>query len=79
MLYAILSGKLPYPVPQAKLTKGNMPVFARLVKESRLNFQGKAWLLISDDLKDLLTRMLEKDPVKRITIDDVLQHPWLRQ
>ena len=72
VLYALVSSKLPYPVPACKLTKGNMSVFARLVNESRLKFESKPWLLISDELKDLLTRMLEKDPAKRITIDDVL-------
>ena len=30
----------------------------------------------SDDLKDLLHRMLNKDPKKRISMKDIRQHPW---
>ena len=41
MLYALVSGKLPYPVPEAKLTKQNVSVFARLVNESTLKFHAK--------------------------------------
>lgn len=32
----------------------------------------------SRELKDLLNRMLDVDPERRITIEDVCQHPWLR-
>ena len=32
---------------------------------------------VDDDLKDLLQRLLIKDPTKRITIKEVKYHPWL--
>lgn len=32
---------------------------------------------ISDDLHDLLKRLLTKDPVKRITLEEVRHHPWV--
>jgi serine/threonine protein kinase len=28
--------------------------------------------------KDLVSRLLEKDPAKRITTKQLLQHPWLK-
>jgi len=31
---------------------------------------------ISDTCKDLIRKMLIKDPAKRITIDEALKHPW---
>lgn len=31
---------------------------------------------ISDELRDLLTRMLDKDRTKRMTLDEVLDHEW---
>ena len=40
--------------------------------------KGHQWTHISDDAKDLVHRMLELDPGHRITIDDVLRHPWIR-
>ena len=34
---------------------------------------------ISPELRDLLIKLLEKDPAKRITIADIRQHPWVLQ
>ncbi|KAJ4292347.1 hypothetical protein N0V90_009008 [Kalmusia sp. IMI 367209] len=34
---------------------------------------------VEDDLRDLLQKLLIKDPRKRITIPDIKRHPWLRQ
>jgi len=32
---------------------------------------------ISEEARDLLRRLLERDPIKRITISEVLEHAWL--
>lgn len=36
----------------------------------------KIWLKVTKNAKDLITKMLEKDPYKRISADDALKHPW---
>ena len=33
--------------------------------------------IITNDLKHLLTRLLEKDPAKRITLKEIRLHPWV--
>ena len=33
---------------------------------------------ISDEVRDLLHKLLNKDPNKRLTIDEILNHPWLK-
>ena len=33
---------------------------------------------VSSEANDLIKKMLENDPEKRIKIDDVLNHPWLK-
>jgi len=43
-----------------------------------VQMKGHQWAHISDDAKDLVHRMLELDQAHRITIDDVLRHPWIR-
>jgi calcium-dependent protein kinase len=35
------------------------------------------WQTIGPQCKDLIRKMLAKDPKKRITIDDALKHPWI--
>lgn len=34
---------------------------------------------VSDEVKHVITLMLEKDPHKRITLPDLKQHPWITQ
>ena len=45
---------------------------------SSLKVRGVVWDEISADCKDLIHRMLDLDQERRITIEQALQHPWLR-
>lgn len=36
----------------------------------------KRWRSISPEAKDLVVRLLENDPMERISIDEALMHPW---
>ena len=38
----------------------------------------KQWDHISDNAKDLVKKMLTLDPNKRITVDEALEHPWIK-
>jgi serine/threonine protein kinase len=38
---------------------------------------GEEWDFISDEAKDLIRRMLETNPMKRITAKEVMAHPWI--
>jgi calcium-dependent protein kinase len=35
------------------------------------------WKKVSQDAKDLIKKMIEKNPKKRINIPDALKHPWI--
>ena len=34
---------------------------------------------VSENLKDLLNKLLEVNPDKRISLDEILKHPWLNE
>ncbi|XP_060077943.1 peripheral plasma membrane protein CASK-like isoform X3 [Ylistrum balloti] len=38
----------------------------------------KQWLQLSNYAKDLVNKLLETDPEKRITIEEALNHPWIK-
>ncbi|UJR09328.1 hypothetical protein I4U23_013571 [Adineta vaga] len=40
-------------------------------------FPNEFWSDVSESVKDLIRKMMCTDPAKRLTMDDVLQHPWL--
>lgn len=64
MLYQMISGRMPF-----------MP--ARNCLDKPVVFGVGSWRMISDEAKNLITLLLEKDPSKRITADEALSHPWL--
>jgi len=66
-LYSMLSGLAPYdPSAMHQITHGTY-----------FDMTGIGWDNISDAAKDLVRRILTKDPSQRATIDEILHHPWL--
>ena len=43
------------------------------------DYSSPAWRSMSSGARDLLHRMLLKDPAKRISAENVLRHPWLQR
>lgn len=47
------------------------------VRAGRYDFDSPEWTNVSNEAKDLITRLLLLDPSKRLTADEALRHPWL--
>ncbi|CAI9783912.1 unnamed protein product [Fraxinus pennsylvanica] len=71
ILYILLSGVPPF---WAETEKG---IFDAILKEE-IDFESDPWPSISNSAKDLVRKMLTKDPKKRITSVQVLEHPWIK-
>jgi len=48
-----------------------------LIKKGDYNFYDPIWEKISPEAKDIVSKMLQVDPAKRITPEKALQHEWL--
>lgn len=72
ILYILLSGVPPF---WDETEKG---IFEAIQKEE-LDLETKPWPSISSSAKDLVRRMLKRDPQSRITAAQVLEHPWIRE
>ncbi|CAH1758960.1 5224_t:CDS:2 [Entrophospora sp. SA101] len=68
-LYCFIFGKCPF------IADTEFELFFRVIPHQPLQFPEN--ISISADLKDLLKSLLEKDPLKRITLDEVKKHPWV--
>ncbi|OHT06715.1 CAMK family protein kinase [Tritrichomonas foetus] len=66
ILYYMTVGTLPF-------VDTNIPKLFDKILHEPVNFPG----FISEELCDLLGKMLEKDWKKRITIDKIFAHPWV--
>ncbi|KAG8365401.1 hypothetical protein BUALT_Bualt18G0101000 [Buddleja alternifolia] len=71
ILYILLSGVPPF---WAETEKG---IFDAILKEE-IDFDSQPWPSISNSAKDLVRKMLTKDPKSRITSTQVLEHPWIK-
>ena len=72
MLYALLSSRVPF----SGSTKDET---AEKICQAPLSFERSAWKEVSSGCQGLLTQMLEKDQSARLSIEEVLAHPWFAQ
>jgi len=67
----MLSGTVPF----GDGTKKETEIF-RCIERDPLRF-GESWTSITHAAKELIAGLLEKDPAKRYTIEQALDHPWV--
>ena len=48
------------------------------ILEENVEFKDGEWEIISDKVKDLIQKCLEKNPEERISINDFISHPWFQ-
>ncbi|KAL9242547.1 hypothetical protein vseg_016537 [Gypsophila vaccaria] len=70
IIYILLSGVPPF------WAETEEEIFEEVLN-GELDFSSDPWPKISEGAKDLVSRMLTRDPVKRLTAHDVLCHPWI--
>uniref|UniRef100_A0A0D6R1B3 non-specific serine/threonine protein kinase n=1 Tax=Araucaria cunninghamii TaxID=56994 RepID=A0A0D6R1B3_ARACU len=72
ILYILLSGVPPF---WAESERG---IFDAILK-GHIDFESAPWPSISDGAKDVVKRMLKQDPKDRLTAQQVLNHPWVKE
>ncbi|KAM7360232.1 peripheral plasma membrane protein CASK isoform 2-T2 [Cochliomyia hominivorax] len=70
MLHVLLSGRLPFLGSGIRLQNS--------IARGRLTFEAPEWKSISASAKDLVSKMLAANPHHRLSIAQVLEHPWIR-
>ncbi len=70
ILYVLLSGMLPFDDEENR-------EIARKVIYEPVSFKNRIWDFVSNDAKELIKGLLQKDRHKRITLEEVLNHPWV--
>lgn len=68
LLYTMLQGTVPF-----KAT--SLEELLALILRGNIRYP----VAISDDAKDLISRMLQVEPTDRISIPQIFKHPWLKQ
>ena len=86
VLYILLSGTLPFSFKntseslmgskESKIEEDNNNSLE--LQYSIVNNEPKEIENLSNEGKDLLRKILQKDPKKRITCEEILNHPWMK-
>jgi len=71
ILYILLCGYPPF-------FSENEPDLFELITKVEFEFHPKYWSHISEEAKDLISKLLLKDPKKRLTAVQALEHPWFK-
>ncbi|KAL1542720.1 Calcium-dependent protein kinase 8 [Salvia divinorum] len=71
ILYILLSGVPPF---WAESEQG----VAQAIIRSVVEFKRDPWPKVSSSGKELVKKMLDPDPVRRLTAQQVLDHPWMQ-
>lgn len=72
ILYILLSGVPPF------WAETEHHIFEQVLKGD-LDFESDPWPVISESAKDLIIKMLDRNPERRYTAHQVLCHPWIRE
>lgn len=71
MMHILLVGRPPF-------FSEDLNALAEKVRTKKLDFESSKWEAISSEAKDLLNRLLTKDPGLRATAAEALEHPWIK-
>ncbi len=68
LLYELIHGHSPYRAKKIN------DIYSNIVNK-RMRFSSRA----SDDVKDLLTKILQIQPSQRLSLEGILDHPWVKK
>ena len=68
IIYTLIIGKPPFETNDVKTTY-------RKIRMNQYSFPDS--VTISESAKDLIVRILNTDPARRPTVDEILAHPWI--
>jgi len=71
ILYILLSGIHPFQIPDEDLMLDN-------IQSCKWQFVGPNWSRISKEAQNLIENMMTKDAKKRYTVDQCLEHRWMK-
>eukprot|EP01102_Stenamoeba_stenopodia_P011797 TRINITY_DN3648_c0_g1_i1.p1 TRINITY_DN3648_c0_g1~~TRINITY_DN3648_c0_g1_i1.p1 ORF type:complete len:930 (+),score=207.80 TRINITY_DN3648_c0_g1_i1:328-3117(+) len=71
IVFVLLSGEPPF-------YGASIHELVTRIMQVRYDFDSPIWMMVSPEAKDLIRKLLVKDPSKRYTTQQALAHPWLR-
>ena len=77
VMFSLLDGSIPFD--GEGLNDEGRPKLCEAILSRELSFDNSAWNVVSDLAKDLVSKLLTRDPRTRITAAEALAHPWFTE
>lgn len=71
----MLSGRVPF---QSYSREASAAAIMQRIREGEFSFVGLQWDLVSSQAKSVIKGLLTVDPKKRLTMSELLSHPWVQ-
>ena len=79
IMYILCSGTPPFDISSKSY---NEDTFSDGMKDriiyGQYAFYDACWTNVSDEAKDLIRKMLETNPINRVTIEDIINDKWMK-
>ena len=75
IIFTLVNGKFPF----AKSLKGDAYYKYIIADDLRTYFRKVNCQHLSEEFKDMFIKMVSYDPAKRITCQELKEHPWLQE
>lgn len=72
--YILLCGYPPFYSTSGQAMSAGMK---KRIRAAQFEFPDQEWKHVSDQAKDLIRNLLQVDPAKRMTIDQLCEHSWV--
>jgi len=76
--FILLGGYLPFDTGDSSTDPHNNKLYA-LIKTGKFEFSEEYWKHVSDEAKGLISGLLTVDPSKRLTVEQALDHSWVKR
>ena len=70
ILFTLISGSLPFNGPKHRIIES--------IIAGRYNMRTASWEGVSSEAADLCTSLLNTDHASRMTVEEALEHPWIK-
>ena len=76
LLYVLIAGSFPWHSQAGQEGVGGVDEMDSCILEARYDFNASVWRQVSAECKDLIMKMLVKEPWKRLSAAKALKHAW---
>ncbi|KAK9205991.1 hypothetical protein WN943_016262 [Citrus x changshan-huyou] len=74
IIYILLCGVPPFWAGNAETEEG----IAHAIIRGKIDFERDPWPKVSKEAKELVKNMLDPNPYNRLTLEEVLENPWIK-